>query len=208
MARSGPASAICAFARSRTRWTSLRRKSCSRHSATRSGLMLNRPRFEAVWGWRGWGGARADLAGSDRLDALSGTMCAGVHGVRGVHVDAHLRCAEMGLGEGGGGDSCARKRRMAGVCGLVTGPHGGPRVLCAPAGDGRRFTGFSRKALPPAPRVGCKLRFPEVLCIIAEYPWFSFYFKAGRGHGGGAAGPAPPPPRARGSWPPPPLHSR
>lgn len=46
-------------------------------------------------------------------------------------------------------------------------------------GDGRRFHGFCRKFLPPAPRIGSKLRFPQVLCLISEYPWCNMYFKVG-----------------------------
>ncbi|GLC43834.1 hypothetical protein PLESTB_000913400 [Pleodorina starrii] len=44
-------------------------------------------------------------------------------------------------------------------------------------GDGQRFTGFCRQFFPPAPRVGSKARYPQVLCIVAENPWCNFFFK-------------------------------
>ncbi|GFR44889.1 hypothetical protein Agub_g6233 [Astrephomene gubernaculifera] len=44
-------------------------------------------------------------------------------------------------------------------------------------GDGQRFTGFCRQIFPPAPRVGSKARYPQVLCIVAENPWCNFFFK-------------------------------
>jgi len=43
--------------------------------------------------------------------------------------------------------------------------------------DGRRFPAFCRKFLPPPPRVGPKARYPQVMCLISEYPWCTFYFK-------------------------------
>ncbi|GIL47652.1 hypothetical protein Vafri_4419 [Volvox africanus] len=43
--------------------------------------------------------------------------------------------------------------------------------------DGQRFTGFCRQFFPPAPAVGSKARYPQVLCIVAENPWCNFFFK-------------------------------
>lgn len=65
-----------------------------------------------------------------------------------------------------------------------------PTVCCVPScavcsqeytftlthGDGSRFQGFCRLVLPPAPRLGSKLRYPWVLCMVSKYPWSSFYF--------------------------------
>lgn len=47
-------------------------------------------------------------------------------------------------------------------------------------GDGKRFQGFCRKYLPPPPKVGSKLRYPQCICLISEYPWCNFYFKVRR----------------------------
>ena len=47
-------------------------------------------------------------------------------------------------------------------------------------GNGRRYNGFCRQILPPAPRVGSRLRYPQVLCIISEHPWCALFFKVGR----------------------------
>eukprot|EP00879_Flechtneria_rotunda_P019821 GHRR01020835.1.p1 GENE.GHRR01020835.1~~GHRR01020835.1.p1 ORF type:complete len:115 (-),score=16.25 GHRR01020835.1:4-348(-) len=44
-------------------------------------------------------------------------------------------------------------------------------------GDGTRGQGFCRRFLPPAPRVGSKLRYPQVLCLVCEIPWSSLFFK-------------------------------
>ncbi|KXZ56010.1 hypothetical protein GPECTOR_2g1562 [Gonium pectorale] len=41
----------------------------------------------------------------------------------------------------------------------------------------KRFTGFCRQIFPPAPRIGSKARYPQVLCIVAENPWCNFFFK-------------------------------
>lgn len=45
-------------------------------------------------------------------------------------------------------------------------------------GDGSRLQGFCRRFLPPAPRVGSKLRYPQVLCLVCEAAWSAFFFKA------------------------------
>ncbi|EFJ50722.1 hypothetical protein VOLCADRAFT_120590 [Volvox carteri f. nagariensis] len=39
--------------------------------------------------------------------------------------------------------------------------------------DGQRFTGFCRQIFPPAPRVGSRARYPQVLCIVAKHPWLT-----------------------------------
>eukprot|EP00775_Hariotina_reticulata_P011069 gene11069-11225_t len=44
-------------------------------------------------------------------------------------------------------------------------------------GDGNRVQGFCRRFLPPAPRVGSKLRFAQVLCLVCEVAWSAFLFK-------------------------------
>lgn len=44
-------------------------------------------------------------------------------------------------------------------------------------GDGSRLQGFCRRFLPPAPRVGSKLRYPQVLCLVCEAAWAAFFFK-------------------------------
>lgn len=67
---------------------------------------------------------------------------------------------------------------MHAECGLL---HGTPLqefTFTLTYGDGRRFQGFCRKFLPPAPSMGSKLRYPQVIFIIAEFPWCNFYFKA------------------------------
>lgn len=82
-------------------------------------------------------------------------------------------------------------------CGSCRGPHfaaGGqaPHGVPAPGrgqeytflltfNDGRRFYGFCRQILPPAPLVGSKLRYPQVLCIISEFPWCNLFFKVRAG---------------------------
>lgn len=76
-------------------------------------------------------------------------------------------------------------------------------------GDGSRVQGFCRRFLPPAPRVGSRLRYPQVLCLQCEASWGAFFFKVGhwgrraRGQGGGSAEvcgfkPGPPLGRLRG----------
>lgn len=45
-------------------------------------------------------------------------------------------------------------------------------------GDGTRVQGFCRRFLPPAPRVGSKLRYPQVLCLVCEASWPMVFFKA------------------------------
>lgn len=72
--------------------------------------------------------------------------------------------------------------------------------------DGKRYYGFCRQILPPPPPVGSKLRYPQVLCIIAEYPWCNLFFKVRRGADRPPLLPTPyasrvsPPPRPPG-WP-------
>lgn len=44
-------------------------------------------------------------------------------------------------------------------------------------GDGTRVMGFCRRFLPPAARVGTKLRYPHVLCIVCEAPWSTVFYK-------------------------------
>jgi hypothetical protein len=44
-------------------------------------------------------------------------------------------------------------------------------------GDGARVQGFCRRFLPPAPRVGSKLRYPQVLCLVCEASWSTLFFK-------------------------------
>jgi hypothetical protein len=46
-------------------------------------------------------------------------------------------------------------------------------------GDGARVQGFCRRFLPPAPRVGSKLRYPQVLCLVCEASWSTLFFKVG-----------------------------
>jgi hypothetical protein len=43
--------------------------------------------------------------------------------------------------------------------------------------DGARVQGFCRRFLPPAPRVGSKLRYPQVLCLVCEASWSTLFFK-------------------------------
>lgn len=43
-------------------------------------------------------------------------------------------------------------------------------------GDGSRLHGFCRSFLPPRARLN-SLRYPQVLCIITEHLWLTFYFK-------------------------------
>ncbi|KAL6757957.1 AEX-3 domain-containing protein [Haematococcus lacustris] len=43
--------------------------------------------------------------------------------------------------------------------------------------DGRRFQGFCRGFLPPAPKVGPRQRFPQVMCLVTNDTWCNFYFK-------------------------------
>ncbi|DBA87177.1 TPA: hypothetical protein ACH3X2_005181 [Trebouxia sp. C0005] len=50
------------------------------------------------------------------------------------------------------------------------------------AGDGSRLHGFCRSFLPPWPAAAVEptnssLRYPQVLCVISQHPWFSFYYK-------------------------------
>jgi hypothetical protein len=45
-------------------------------------------------------------------------------------------------------------------------------------GDGARVQGFCRRFLPPAPRLGSKLRYPQVLCLVCEASWSTLFFKA------------------------------
>jgi len=44
-------------------------------------------------------------------------------------------------------------------------------------GDGTRVQGFCRRFLPPAPRVGSRLRYPQVLCLVCEASWAALFFK-------------------------------
>lgn len=46
-------------------------------------------------------------------------------------------------------------------------------------GDGRRFPGFCRQFLPPPPKVGGRQRYPQVMCLISDYPWCALFFKVG-----------------------------
>ncbi|BDA43641.1 probable DENN domain-containing protein 1C at N-terminal half [Coccomyxa sp. Obi] len=43
-------------------------------------------------------------------------------------------------------------------------------------GDGSRLHGFCRSFLPPRAKLN-SLRYPQVLCIITEHLWLTFYFK-------------------------------
>jgi hypothetical protein len=38
--------------------------------------------------------------------------------------------------------------------------------------------GFCRRFLPPAPRIGSRLRYPQVLCLVCEAGWAALFFKA------------------------------
>jgi hypothetical protein len=44
-------------------------------------------------------------------------------------------------------------------------------------GDGSRLHGFCRRFLPPAPRLGSRLRYPQVLCLMCEVSWAALFFK-------------------------------
>lgn len=46
-------------------------------------------------------------------------------------------------------------------------------------GDGTRVQGFCRRFLPPPPRAGGRLRYPQVLCLVCEAPWAALFFKVG-----------------------------
>jgi hypothetical protein len=44
-------------------------------------------------------------------------------------------------------------------------------------GDGSRVQGFCRRFLPPAPRVGSRLRYPQVLVLVCRSSWAGVFFK-------------------------------
>jgi hypothetical protein len=82
-------------------------------------------------------------------------------------------------------DLSAREQLLKAFC-FPFGPEGvKPRTVFASEeytftltdGDGSRYQGFCRKVLPAAPAQGSRLRYPQVLCMLSEMPWCTFFFK-------------------------------
>lgn len=70
---------------------------------------------------------------------------------------------------------CLRRQPLC-MCCL---PHKQEYTFTLTQGDGSRLQGFCRRFLPPAPRVGSRLRYPQVLCLVCQAAWSALFFKVG-----------------------------
>ncbi len=97
-------------------------------------------------------------------------------------VRAPLALGGLGAAQGGGRCISAAEsstgRRSRGPCLCVAISLLQEYTFTLTGGDGKRYHGFCRKFLPPKPAVGHRAQLPQVLCLVSEDPWATFYFKA------------------------------
>lgn len=110
------------------------------------------------------------------------------------HTSTLLRCQALLPPPTRGGSALPCVLTTTPACGCMY-AHAQDFMFTLTQGDGSRLQGFCRRFLPPAPRVGSKLRYPQVLCLICEAAWAAFFFKAScqqqqQQHNRGLAGPA------------------